>query len=102
MTQQLSRGRLTQHAPSVIAVMLAWAVVAVWLRLYRMEYHPRPGGRLRKMLNAAAMLSVLLIAYGFLARQIGADDVSRSFVLLFAPVSLLLLLAANYAVLAAS
>jgi exopolysaccharide biosynthesis polyprenyl glycosylphosphotransferase len=102
MTLQLSRGRLSQHAPSVIAVVVAWTVVALWLRLYRTERHPRPGGHLRRTMNAAAMLSVLLIAYGFLARQIGADDVSRSFVLLFAPVSLLLLLAAKYAVLAAS
>jgi len=102
MMHHISRTQLLTHVPPVSALILVWAVVAISLRLYRAERHPNAGGRLRRVLNATALLSTLLIAYGFFARQVGTNDVSRSFVLMFAPVSLLLLLASNYAVLIAS
>jgi len=102
MAHHIRRAELLSHVPPVSALIVVWAVVAISLRLYRAERLPRAGGRLRRLLNATALLSTLLIAYGFFARQVGTNDVSRSFVLLFAPVSLLLLLASNYAVLVAS
>jgi exopolysaccharide biosynthesis polyprenyl glycosylphosphotransferase len=102
MVLKLSHENLVRHAPPVIEVMVMWAVVAIWLRLYRADDRLRAGGRLRKVMNATVLLSALLIAWGFVARQIGTDDVSRAFILLFAPVSLAMLLAANYAVLTAS
>lgn len=102
MAHQLSRAELLSHVPPVTALIVVWAIVAISLRLYRTEHHPNAGGRLRRVLNATALLSTLLIAYGFFARQVGTNDVSRAFVLMFAPVSLLLLLASNYAVLVAS
>jgi len=102
MALHLSRGDLAQHAPSVLRVVLVWAGVSAWLRLYGAKPHSRAGGYLRSVMNATALLSAVLIAYGFFSRQIGVDDVSRSFVLLFAPVSLAMLMASNYATLAAS
>jgi exopolysaccharide biosynthesis polyprenyl glycosylphosphotransferase len=102
MRSNMSRDVILRHAPPVTEMLLVWIVVAIWLGLYRIEHGPRLGGRLRKVMNAVVLSSAVLTAYGFLARQIGADDISRAFVLLFAPVSLLSLLAANYAVLIAS
>jgi exopolysaccharide biosynthesis polyprenyl glycosylphosphotransferase len=102
MVLHLSRASLAQHAPSAFRVVLVWAGVSAWLRLYGAKPHPRAGGYLRSVMNATALLSAVLIAYGFFSRQIGADDISRSFVLLFPPVSLLMLMASNYAILTAS
>jgi exopolysaccharide biosynthesis polyprenyl glycosylphosphotransferase len=102
MALHLSRGALAGHAPSAFTLVLIWAAVSVWLRLYGAKPHARAGGYLRSVMNATALLSVVLITYGFFSRQIGADDLSRSFVLLFAPVSFLTLMASNYAILTVS
>ena len=102
MSRRLSETELTHHAPPAPIVLLLWAGVALWLRLYGRRQNARAGGRLRRVLNAIAVLSAVLIVYTFFSRQVGADDPSRSFVLLFAPMSLALLMAANYAVLTAS
>jgi exopolysaccharide biosynthesis polyprenyl glycosylphosphotransferase len=102
MARHLTRASLAQHAPSAFVVLLLWAGVATWLRLYAAGQGSRPGRQLRLLTHAAGLLNAFLIAYAFFSRQIGSDDISRSFVLLFAPMSLALLLSANYAVLAAS
>lgn len=102
MAHQITRAQLVNHVPPVSALLLVWTVVAISLRLYRAERHPHAGARMLRVFNATTLLSTLLIAYGFFARQAGTDDVSRSFVLMFAPVSLILLLVSNYAVLVAS
>src|SRR5581483_9771870 len=102
MFRHLTRAQVIKHAPSALVVLVLWAAVAAWLRLYTGKQAPRAGHQLRRSMHAVSMLSGLLIAYAFFSRQIGADDFSRSFVLLFAPVSLGLLLGANYAVLTAA
>ena len=102
MALHLSRDTLALHAPSAFRVVIVWAGVAAWLRLYGAKPHARAGGYLRSVMNDAALLSGVLITYGFFTRQVGTDDISRSFVLLFAPVSFLMLMASNYAVLTAS
>ena len=102
MSRKLTNAELIHHAPPPAIVLLLWAGVALWLRLYGRQQSSRAGGRLRKVLNAIAVLSGVLIAWTFFSRQVGADDPSRSFVLLFAPMSLALLMAANYLVLIAS
>jgi len=101
-SRKITAAELARHAPPAFIVLLLWAGVSLWLRLYGRKQGSRVGGHLRRVLNASALLSGVLIAYAFFSRQIGADDVSRGFVLLFAPTSLLLLMAANYFVLAAS
>ena len=102
MVLHLSRDALALHAPSALSVVIVWAAVATWLRLYGAKPYARAGGYLRSVMNATVLLSAVLIGYGFFTRQIGTDDISRSFVLLFGPVSILMLMASNYAILTAS
>ncbi|HLJ50815.1 MAG TPA: sugar transferase [Bryobacteraceae bacterium] len=102
VSRHLSRENLLHHVPSALTVLLLWSGVALWLRLYSAKPVARLGGHLRRLMNATALLSAVLIAYTFFFREIGAADHSRGFVLLFAPVSFVLLMAANYVVLAAS
>jgi exopolysaccharide biosynthesis polyprenyl glycosylphosphotransferase len=102
MGRQLTRTNLSHNAPSAAAMLFLWAGVAVWLRLYWRPRNSRVGGHLRNVMNATFLLSAVLIAYTFFSRGIGADDISRSFVLLFGPISFLFLMLANYAVLIAS
>lgn len=94
--RQLTRTGLLHNAPSAFAVLLLWAGVATWMRLYGRPRNTRPGGHLRIVMNATVLLSTLLIAYTFFSRQIGTDDISRSFVLLFGPISFFMLMLANY------
>ena len=71
MVINLSRETLALHAPSALSVVIVWAGVATWLHLYGAKPHARAGEYLRSVMNATALLSVVLIAYGFFTRQVG-------------------------------
>jgi exopolysaccharide biosynthesis polyprenyl glycosylphosphotransferase len=100
MHTHLSRADLLSHAPSISALLVAWAGLSLWRGLYRAK--SGPGGHLASVLNTTIMLSALLIAYTFFTHGTAVADISRGFVLLFAPISFLMLLLANYAVLIAT
>ena len=76
-------------APSLVTILLLWVATSTWLRFYA-----KPAtGSLRRVargaIDAAALLGCLTVVTTFFSRGIG-DEVSRTFVLLYVPIGLLL------------
>ena len=98
--RELGRAELALLAPSLGTIWLVWMMVA----LYRRSYGPRavPGliASWQEVAESALVAAAVTVIVTFFSRQFGAN-LSRSFVLLFTPLSFLALSAARYAALAA-
>ncbi|HUB79579.1 MAG TPA: sugar transferase [Bryobacteraceae bacterium] len=77
-------------APRLSALLLLWILAALWRKIYRTPQDPSLVAGLLRVAESATLVSSLLIILTFFSRQLGAG-LSRSFVLLFAPVSFVLL-----------
>ncbi len=99
MPIQLEPWQLATAAPPLAGVLLLWMLAAVSLGAYRRANDS--GAHLVRLTESAVFAGLLLIVVTFFSRQFGAQ-LSRSFVLLFAPLSFLLLTLARYMVLLAS
>src|SRR5260370_15293595 len=102
MQHQLAREDLRRLATPLAGVMILWALTSAWLGLYRRSTRSWIGGSLLRALESDLLFGALAIVFTFFSRGIGTDSFSRSFVLLFAPVSFVMLLVARYALLLAA
>jgi exopolysaccharide biosynthesis polyprenyl glycosylphosphotransferase len=88
MALSISRDRMYVVAQPLSGTLLLWIAVSLWLGTYR----PQPGNftaaRLMRVAESAAVVSTLAIVVTFFSRRLGAD-LSRSFVLLLAPIGFL-------------
>jgi exopolysaccharide biosynthesis polyprenyl glycosylphosphotransferase len=95
MSQQISRADIVRLAPPLGQILLLWLVVLPWLGLYRREPGNSVGNSLLRVAQFAIVSSTLTIVAAFFSRHFG-QDLSRSLVLLFAPLSFVTLMAARY------
>ena len=102
MEHQLAREDLRRLATPLAGVMILWALIAMWVGLYRRSGDSWIGGSLLRALESDLLFGTLAIVFTFFSRGFGADLFSRSFVLLFVPVSFVMLLVARYALLLAA
>ncbi len=101
MMVHLKREELRVLAPPLGAVLLLWILVVLWLRVYRQEL-PRFGVvGVASVLKSAIVAGTLVIVVTFFSREFGAS-LSRSFVLLFVPVSFVMLSAGRFTALLAA
>lgn len=99
MPISLTRTQLLAAAPPLSVIIVLWIVAAVYQGLYRSRGSSTASASLARAAKSAVVAGALTIIVTFFSRQVGAH-VSRSFVLLFAPLSFLMMTAAHYLALA--
>ncbi|MCU1335629.1 MAG: exopolysaccharide biosynthesis polyprenyl glycosylphosphotransferase [Bryobacterales bacterium] len=95
MPRFISRSSMHIAAPSPLGLLVLWILAALWLKIYREDPDTSLGSALLRTTKSAILVSTLVIVLTFFSRQLGAER-SRSFVLLFAPISFVLLVASLY------
>jgi exopolysaccharide biosynthesis polyprenyl glycosylphosphotransferase len=95
-TQFVSWNSAELWAPSLIMVLLLWVVMCWRLKFYRVEGPVRLWSSTINAAEGALLASVMIVLVTFFSRQIGAQ-VSRSFFMIFAPLSFVTLGAARCA-----
>ena len=96
LEQALSRQQLALAAPPVSAILALWILVSAYRGTFRSRAVPSAASGLREAAESALIAAALTIVVTFFSRQMGVN-LSRSFVLLFAPLSFLCLAGARYA-----
>jgi len=96
MRLHLTRHELMIVTPPLWILLLLWIAAAVWLSLYRYAARPSAGTALFRVMESSAVFGVATIVVSFFSRGMGAD-ISRGFVLLFMPVSFVMLTFGRYA-----
>ncbi len=99
--RELSRAELVWLAPSLGTIWLVWAMVSSYRGRYRSRVVPGWIAGWRETAGSALVAAAAAVIVTFFSRQFGAN-LSRSFVFLFGPLSLLALSVARYAALAAA
>jgi exopolysaccharide biosynthesis polyprenyl glycosylphosphotransferase len=100
MSLPFTRSELAAAAPPLGGILLLWVAAVLWLRVYRRSGSPSDRLQLGGALRSAVLSGTLAIVVTFFSRELGAS-LSRSFVLLFVPLSFALLVGARYGALAA-
>jgi exopolysaccharide biosynthesis polyprenyl glycosylphosphotransferase len=98
--RELGRAELVLLAPSLGTIWFVWMMVALYRRSYRSRAVPGLIANWRETAESALVAAAVTVIVTFFSRQFGAN-LSRSFVFLFTPLSLLALSAARYTALAA-
>ena len=97
----LTRAQLLAAAPPLSAVIILWMLAAAYRGLYSSRGLSTASASLARAAESAIVAGALTIIVTFFSRQVGAH-LSRSFVLLFAPLSFLMMAAAHYLALVAA
>ena len=97
----LTRAQLLAAAPPLSAVIILWMLAAAYRGLYSSRGVSTASASLARAAESAIVAGALTIIVTFFSRQVGAH-LSRSFVLLFAPLSFLMMAAAHYLALVAA
>lgn len=95
MSQQISRADIVHLAPPLGQILLLWLLVLPGVGRYRRDGDRSVGGSLLRVAQFAIVSSGLTVVAAFFSRHFG-QDLSRSLVLLFAPLSFVTLMAARY------
>jgi len=95
MALTIPRERLYVVAQPLTGMLMMWVAVSLWLRTYRDRPDNSTVAALLRVAEQAAVASTLAIVVTFFSRHLGAE-LSRSFVLLFAPISFLHLVGSLY------
>jgi exopolysaccharide biosynthesis polyprenyl glycosylphosphotransferase len=95
MTVELSSQDAYRSAPAFTSILVAWVFAVFVSQLYRSKNEPGAGGNLLRAAEAIAMAGGITIVITFSSRHLNAE-VSRSFVLLFLPVSFVVLMISRY------
>ena len=101
MARELSRAELVLLAPSLGTIFVVWALAALYRGSYRSRAVPGLTASWREVAESALVAAAAAVIVTFFSRHLGAN-LARSFVLLFAPLSLLALSAARWAALSAA
>ena len=99
MSLQLSQAQLEKSTPPLAAMILLWIFISVWMehRSHNRITLGSPGFFANcSVVESASIAGITTIIVTFFFREVGAD-LSRSFVLLYTPVSVLTLLATRWA-----
>jgi exopolysaccharide biosynthesis polyprenyl glycosylphosphotransferase len=92
MSHTIPREGMPAAAPSLAGLLLLWIAAAACSNIYRENVDTSVVRALLNVAKSATIVSTLVIFLTFFSRQLGADK-SRSFVILFAPVSFASLIA---------
>ncbi|MBX5495367.1 MAG: sugar transferase [Bryobacteraceae bacterium] len=95
---QLSVQDVLSSAPPVTGVLALWIIAALRIRGSDNSPYASLGSNILKVGRMALLANVLTIVVTFFSREFGAE-ISRSFVLLFLPVSFVLMICGRYAAL---
>jgi exopolysaccharide biosynthesis polyprenyl glycosylphosphotransferase len=90
MSITIAREDMDIVAPSLTVLLLLWILAAIWRKIYRAPTDPSLVAGLLRVSESAIVVSSLAIILTFFSRHLGAG-LSRSFVLLFAPISFVFL-----------
>jgi exopolysaccharide biosynthesis polyprenyl glycosylphosphotransferase len=96
---QLTRTSLEALAPRIPAVLASWLAMSVVFGLYGQAFGRQWSHVIARTTKAALLANLITIAMTFYTREFGSD-LSRSFVVLFLPVSVVFYIGAAYAALA--
>jgi exopolysaccharide biosynthesis polyprenyl glycosylphosphotransferase len=100
-TQRVSWTYASMWAPSLMIVLVLWIIMAWRLNFYRFEGRVRLWNSFINAVEGALLASAIIVIVTFFSRQLGTN-VSRSFFMIFAPLSFLsLVLARSVSVVAA-
>jgi exopolysaccharide biosynthesis polyprenyl glycosylphosphotransferase len=94
MTQQLTPERLLQVAPPIGGLLALWLLMNVWLIVSGRDRRVPGGLNIFRLSESVLLVSAISIIVTFFSRELGAA-VSRSFVLLYAPISYMFLIFAR-------
>ncbi len=92
MTAAIPRGAIHDVAPRPLVLLGLWVVASAWLRTYRDRQDRSLAAELFRVAESTVVFCTLAILFTFFFRHFGAD-LSRSFVLILAPVTFLCLVA---------
>jgi exopolysaccharide biosynthesis polyprenyl glycosylphosphotransferase len=95
-SRSLQRADLVQVAPPVYELLALWLFTALWLRGRKQPEHATIGTNVMHVAEGALAAGILVIVVTFFSHSLGAE-LSRSFVLLFLPVSFLIMILCRYA-----
>ncbi len=101
MAITITRARMDVVAPRLSWLVALWILAALWMRTYRDAHDRAVVAGLLRVTESAVVVSTLAIVLTFFSRHLGAD-LSRSFVLLFAPISFLFLVGSFYSAMSAA
>ena len=96
---QFTREELAQLAPPLGGILVLWIAAAAYLRLYSRRTSFRATAGLRGVGESAVLVAIIAVVATFFSRHSGAN-LSRSFVILFLPLSFLVMTGTRYVVLA--
>ena len=89
-SRELTSETLAAVAPPVAYLAALWLATSLWLSFYRPQSRIRGADRFIELVESVVIASTLSIVVTFFSREFGAE-MSRSFVLLFMPVSLIVM-----------
>ena len=101
MPAQFTPAELSSLAPPLYAMLALWTLVALYQGIYRSGSFSTVTAVLRGVAESAMIAAALTIVVTFFSREVGAN-LSRSFVLLFAPISFVMMTGSRYAALLAT
>lgn len=95
MSKTISRAGMHTAAPPLAGLLALWLLAALWLKIYREDLDTAVVNALLSTMKSTILVSTLVIVVTFFSWQLGAMR-SRSFVLIFAPISFVLLVGSLY------
>lgn len=95
-SRSLHRADLVQVAPPIYELLILWVFTALWLRGRKRAELATLGTNVLYVAEGALAAGILVIVATFFSHSLGAE-LSRSFVLLFLPVSFLIMILCRYA-----
>ncbi len=101
MSKTITRAAMHTVAPPLAGLLVLWILAALSLKVYREEVDTSTGSALLSTMKSTIVVSTLLIVVTFFSWQLGGER-SRSFVLMFAPISFVLLVGSLYSALLAA
>jgi exopolysaccharide biosynthesis polyprenyl glycosylphosphotransferase len=99
MSIQLSRVQMNRLAPHPLIILTLWTAVAFWMGLYRRKKSWSAAHAIRQALESDLIVCALAIIVTFFSRGM-TNELSRSFIFLFGPLSLIFLTLSFYAAMA--
>jgi FlaA1/EpsC-like NDP-sugar epimerase len=95
MPTQISVAQVRGLVPHPLVIVVLWTIVALWVGLYRRKKTWSAARAIRQAIESDIIACALAIVVTFFSRGAG-NDISRSFIFLFGPVSLFLLSVSFY------